>query len=30
MKAYRDLDKTLTNRDIINNALFKAKDFYKQ
>lgn len=30
MKAYRDLDKTLTNREIINNALFKAKDFYKQ
>lgn len=30
MKAYRDLDKTLTNREIINDALFKAKDFYKQ
>lgn len=30
MKSYRDLDKTLTNREIINNALFKAKDFYKQ
>lgn len=30
MKAYRDLDKTLTNREIINNALFKVKDFYKQ
>lgn len=30
MKAYRNLDKTLTNREIINEALFKAKDFYKQ
>lgn len=30
MKAYRELDRTLTDRELINNALFKAKDFYKQ
>lgn len=30
MKAYRDLDKTLTDREMINNALYKARDFYKQ
>lgn len=28
MNAYRALDKTLTNSDIINEALFKAKDIY--
>lgn len=29
MKAYRELDKTLTNPEIINEALFKAREYYK-
>lgn len=30
MEAYRELDKTLTNRELINEALYKVRNFYKQ
>lgn len=28
MNAYRELDKVLTDREVIGNALYKAREFY--